>query len=456
MAFILKKPPETEKDGTDRENSQFIYSLILIFLIPAAIIFYSFWSFQKTQNNLKLELQKKAQLSMAIFSATTADSLENDALLQTKINEIIKNQREIQEITVLKPLADGFLVVASSKTANLGLTYQSLQYTTSWVENKPLNTTSLDKTQNPSQRYLVVISPLNDSRGEKVALASLKMNLAESDRQSQRTLLINLIVLGITVFFVLLLLFNHFRFFEYALLFKRLKEVDKMKDDFISMASHELKTPMAAIKGYMGMIFEGVAGKIDKKAKEHLEKVLANIKRLDALINALLDVSRIEQGRIQFDMQAIDITKTIEAIVSEIKIQADEKKLKLEYQPLPRPRPFIFADPERLAQVFDNVIGNALKYTFKGEVKIYHKVENNQLKTMVQDTGIGISREDLKGMFTKFYRVRTEKTADIPGTGLGLWITKQILTRMNGEISVISLENVGSTFIISFPLMKEK
>jgi len=438
-----------------KENLQFFYSLILILLIPVAIIANTLWDIKKSQGNMELELQKKAELVTMVFASTISDSLDNNALLQSKINEVTGSSKEIKEITILEPQDEGFIVVASSEANNLGVIYKSLQNTSAWVEDKTIPTLVSDASQNPPERYWVIISPLKNTNLEEKALIDLKISLAEIDAATRAAAKQTLIVLTITVFAVLLLLINHFRFFEYAVLFKRLKEVDKMKDDFISIASHELKTPMAAIKGYMGMLFEGVAGKFDAKAKDHLNRVMGNVRRLDVLVNELLDVSRLEQERIQFDMQAMDIAKIITEVTNELTVQAEEKKLSVEYQPLPPPHPLIFADPDRIAQILDNVIGNALKYTFRGGVVIYHRIEGNYLKTTVKDTGVGISLQDQKHLFERFHRIRTEKTMDIPGTGLGLWIARELVLRMNGKIYATSQENVGSEFTIAFPIIRE-
>ncbi|MFA6493333.1 MAG: HAMP domain-containing sensor histidine kinase [Patescibacteria group bacterium] len=449
-----KKIAYADQQGdTAKEGSQFIYSLILIFLIPILIIINTFWSVQKFQKNIETELQKKTVLAKTAFVGAISDSLDKNDILETKIQNIVEADNEFSEITILKPVDDGFQAIASSNNNNVGLTYKSLEYTSSWVEGKDI--TSFVARKGSEGRYWIIVSPIKDINSQKTALLNMRVSTADIDTMTQKTLGESLILLAITIFFVLLLLSNHFHIFEYALLIKRLREVDKMKDDFISMASHELKTPMAAIKGYMSMIFEGVAGSVDEKAKIHLEKILANIKRLDALVDALLDVSRLEQGRMRFDMQAVDVATPLQEVVSEIKIQADEKKIKLEYQPLPEPRPLIFADPERLAQVLENVIGNAIKYTVKGKVSIYHRVEEDHLKIIVQDTGVGMSKQDMKDLFTRFYRIKNEKTADIPGTGLGLWITKEIVLRMNGQIYAESREGIGSAFTIIFPIMRE-
>ena len=438
-----------------KENFQFIYSLILIIFIPVAIVANTLWSLQNTQKNMDVELQRKVALAESIFAGAVSDSLDNESALQSKINQISKKTSEIKEISVLKPQIDGFLVVASSDEKNIGLVFKSSQNTIAWVQDESIATLVSDQTKTPNERYWVVITPLKDTNDQQQALVDMKVSLADIDVLTQKALSYSLFFLIITVFFVLLLLVNHFRFFEYAVLFKRLKEVDKMKDDFISIASHELKTPMAAIKGYLGMIFEGVAGKVDAKARDHLDKVFANVKRLDILVSELLDVSRLEQGRMQFDMQPLDIFSVIKQVASELKVNADAKNLNITYQELPEPRPKIFADTDRVAQILDNVLGNAIKYTFKGGITISHTTDGKVLNTIIKDTGVGMTPEDRKRLFEKFYRIQNEKTMDIPGTGLGLWITREIVHKMNGEIYADSMENVGSQFTISFPIINE-
>ncbi|MBM2821186.1 MAG: two-component sensor histidine kinase [Candidatus Berkelbacteria bacterium] len=440
-----------------KDNFQFIYSLILIVFIPVAIVVNTLWGIQNTQKNMDYELQRKATLAEEVFDGAVANSLENDATIQTIIDQIQKSGSEVKEITVLKPQQEeGFLVIASSETKNLGLIYKSLHNAAVWVEDQPIATLGSDTGVTPPERYWTVISPLKDSSGDKKALVDMKVSLKDIDILTQKNLSQSMIILVVTVFFVLLLLVNHFRFFEYAVLFRRLKEVDQMKDDFISIASHEMKTPMAGIKGYLSMILEGVSGKIDQKAKDHVEKAFANVKRLDVLVNELLDVSRLEQGRIQFDMQPIDLTTTVKQVIEELKVKADEKRLTIQYQEMPESHPKIFADPDRIAQILDNIIGNAIKYTFKGGIQIYHQIDQENLKIIIKDSGVGMTPEDRKRLFEKFYRIRTKQTQDVPGTGLGLWITRELIHRQNGEVYVDSMVNIGSQFTIVFPIIEEK
>ena len=438
-----------------KENFKFIYSLVLIVFIPVAIIVSSFYSIQNTRKQMDEELKSKATMAEAVFAASVADITSEATLLQAKIDQVVTADQEIAEISVFKSQSDGFFCVASSNEQSLNLTFQTPSYTTAWVEDQASATLVRDSNDS-NQRYWVIINPIKGHDLQKQALAVFKISLAGSDLATKKAVTQSLIILAVTIFFVLLLLINHFRFYEYAVSFKSLKEIDRMKDDFISIASHEMKTPMAAIKGYLSMIDEGIAGSVDKKAKDHLDKVNANVRRLDTLVDELLDVSRLEQQRVTFDMQPLDMTVVVKNIIGELKVKADEKKLYLKIQELPTPHQLVFADQERVAQVLDNLIGNAIKYTEKGGVEVTYQIEDGQLYTNIRDTGIGIADADQKRLFEKFYRVQNKHTMDIPGTGLGLWITREMVRRMNGDIAVISQEGVGSQFIVNFSTIKEK
>lgn len=439
-----------------KENFKFIYSLVLIVFIPAIIIVYGFLDVKNTQKQMDNELKSKAMTIESIFSSNVSETLSSAADTQQLVDKAVMAAPEINELTVLTPETNGFKVIASSNSKNLSLTFASQTYTKSWINEESIATLTKDTAVGADQRFWMVSGPIKDQNLQKQGLAVLKMSLSEPDQATKQKISQSLIILAATVFLVLLLLINHFRFYEYAVSFKSLKEIDQMKDDFISIASHEMKTPMAAIKGYLSMINEGVAGKIDQKAKNHLDKVNANVRRLDTLVNELLDVSRLEQQRVQFDMQPVDMSEIVKNTLAELKVKADEKGLYLKFQELPAPHPRVFADPERLTQILDNLVGNAIKYTETGGVEIVHETSGGNLYTIVRDTGIGIAEGDQKQLFEKFYRVQNRKTMDIPGTGLGLWITREMVQRMNGRISVESKEGVGSKFSVGFSTIKEK
>lgn len=438
-----------------RNNSQFAYSIILIFLIPILIIANTLWQIRLSRDTMSLELQKKAELAQTMLQESVNDPL-NAELVQTKLDKITESNSEVKEITVLKQTTDGFVAIASTNNDELGLKYSSEDYINAWAGDKSFSEIAKDTSKTPNERYHMMTSILKDSvTGKKLAILSLKISNADIDASNKKNLDYSLIILAITIFLVLLLLINQFRFFQYAVLYRKLAEVDRMKDDFISVASHEMKTPMAAIKGYLSMLLEGLAGKYDKKTQEHLLKIMASVQRLDILVIELLDVSRLEQGRMKFDLQPCNISDLVKQSISSFQDQAAAKDLKL-MEKIPAKLPQVFIDPERLRQVTDNLIGNAVKYTEKGGIEVSYRVEDGCLLTIVKDSGIGMSEGDRKNLFSKFYRIKNEKTADIPGTGLGLWLAREIVRKMDGDIIVNSQVGVGSEFVIKLPFMKEK
>ena len=177
------------------------------------------------------------------------------------------------------------------------------------------------------------------------------------------------------------------------------------------------------------------------------------------MVGDILDVSRIDQGRMSFKFARMSPTSLIESIVSSMEIPAKDKGLAISFSNELKDasgavvEKFINADVDRLKQVLVNTIGNAVKYTLKGEVKVREYIEENRLYIRVSDTGVGMTAEERTRLFEKFYRIRNKDTENIRGTGLGLWITAQIVKEMKGEISVESIKGVGSHFVLSFPLV---
>lgn len=227
-------------------------------------------------------------------------------------------------------------------------------------------------------------------------------------------------------------------------------QVEQMKQELIAIATHELRTPITGIKGYLDMILEGDTGKLGPDTQETIEEVVKINQRLADLVDDLLNVGRIEQGRIEIKPVAMDIAKLIEEVVKELQIQAKEKNLELRFEKHEMEQ--VKADTERTRQILINLIGNAIKYTPTGSVTVTLGKNEHQVIVAVEDTGMGISPEGQKNLFEKFYRVKTEKTRVITGTGLGLWIVKQLVEKQGGKIWFESQEGKGSTFHFSLPM----
>jgi signal transduction histidine kinase len=253
---------------------------------------------------------------------------------------------------------------------------------------------------------------------------------------------------------VVLLVANQARLLGYALTVTQLKEIDKMKDMFISMASHELRSPLTAIKGYLDLIKDQKDVALNKNTSHYLENISLSALRLDDLVEDILEVSRIEGNRLPIEMTIFDPNPVISQSVEEMRSQAMQKNLSLNYDPL-QDSVKIKSDKDKLKQVMVNLVSNAIKYTKKGSVSVSTAVKNREFLIIVADTGIGISSEDRANLFQKFYRIKNEKTKDVIGTGLGLWITLEIIKRMQGKITVESIEGVGSHFTVHLPIARK-
>lgn len=228
--------------------------------------------------------------------------------------------------------------------------------------------------------------------------------------------------------------------------------IEEMKTEFISVVSHELRTPLTPIKGYIDLILEGDAGELTDEQRDYLKIVESNTDRLVALVNDLLDISRIEAGKIDLEIKPAAMEDAIQEVVSFHRKQIESRGLSLSVS-LPPKLPWVKADKSRMIQVLNNLISNAYKYTPSGgAISISAMPDGEYLEVTVADTGVGISKEDMKKLFTKFFRAKNPATRDTSGTGLGLAITKSIVQKHEGEIWVESQPGKGSAFHFTIPL----
>ncbi len=230
-----------------------------------------------------------------------------------------------------------------------------------------------------------------------------------------------------------------------------LKELDKMKSEFIAMVTHELRAPIAAVEQQLNVILNRMAGEVTAKQEQLLSRAKERTRGLLNLIKDLLDLSKIEAGKMVQYKESLSLQEVIQRVVELMKTEAETKKIDLQFS-TPSEIPLIQADRNSMEGIFTNLISNGIKYTPEGgKVWITLGEEGGFVKATVSDTGIGIKKADLPRIFDKFYRVRTIETRQIVGTGLGLSIVKSIVDAHLGSISVESEEGGGTTFTVLFP-----
>ena len=242
------------------------------------------------------------------------------------------------------------------------------------------------------------------------------------------------------------------------------KAEERQQAEFISTASHEMRTPVASIEGYLGLVLNPNTATIDERARDFINKAHASAQHLGRLFQDLLDVTKADDGRMANNPKVIDVVTFTHDIVQGLKQKADEKQLVYYFKPMPdgdesskllsrniSPVFYTNVDSDHLHEVIGNLIENAIKYTPKGEVIIDVSGDDSHVLISVADTGLGIPREDQGHLFQKFYRVDNSDTREIGGTGLGLYLCRRLTEAMGGRIWVESEYRKGSTFYLELP-----
>jgi PAS domain S-box-containing protein len=224
------------------------------------------------------------------------------------------------------------------------------------------------------------------------------------------------------------------------------REVDRLKTEFVSLVSHELRTPLTSIKGFVDLLFEFDVDRLSAEQREFLTIVQSNVDRLVTIINDLLDISRIESGRLELQWSEFDLRQTIAEVARSFQPQLDAKNQRLDLD-LPTSLSYVLADRERVIQILTNLVSNAHKYTpAGGSIAVSASADDRFLTVEVADSGMGLSAEDLGKLFTKFFRASNRATQEVRGTGLGLAITRSLVEAHGGQITATSQLGEGSTF----------
>ncbi len=287
------------------------------------------------------------------------------------------------------------------------------------------------------------IAPIfNSGTGKVVAVIGIDINAVSYFKRTFIVVLASVSLVGSLLLGMFILYARYIK--EQAL--------DRAKSEFVSLASHQLKTPLTTISWYAEMLLNGRVGKVAEKQKEYLEKIFHNNRRMKELVNALLNTSRIELGTLAIEPKPVNLIAVADSVLDELSAQINSKRLQIE-RDYEKNLPIINADPQLTRIIFQNLLSNSVKYTpDRGIISLTIKTQQSDILIKVSDSGYGIPKAQQSQIFKKLFRADNVREKEPDGTGLGLYIVKSVIEQFGGKILFESKENKGTIFYVTVPL----
>lgn len=438
---------------------QFLSNIYILFFASTTAdgfwpLFISFWTTQAPfiiswllwHGTDSLEFDEKQELTSNTRSLSTIDINAKSNVIVNSITEGVISINQAQQIELINPAAQA--MTGWSENDSLGLSYASVLrlvdpdteenmegesdpiakvFTSSMAQNVPSNVNLLSRAEQRLPISINISPILNKETQEVISVVAVFKDMTKSNLS------------------------------------------ERQRAEFISTASHEMRTPVAAIEGYLGLALNEKVANIDDKARTYLTKAHSSTQHLGKLLKDLLTAAKSEDGRLDNNPKLIEVSEFVKGLALDFVFRAKEKDLLIKTafdQNAPTgnkiadkfsgdkkisPLYYINADPERLREVIVNLFENALKYTKQGSIIFDIKATNSEVIISIADTGIGISKTEIPHLFQKFYRIDSTDTREIGGTGLGLFLCRQLVEMQGGRIWVESELNLGSTFFVAMP-----
>ncbi len=426
-----------------RSHPQILFALVWVLIIPLLFLFTGERFLDAARSNQDRLQKDKVGVLHDVFSALALTANFATSTLQSEVEQLAATNGDIINFSIIEIKGNEFIPIVSLAKDIVG---QPIGDTTLFLLASGAVDTSInfELYQGDARIWHAFrVIQVNDGRKfylySEHSLANIDNVIAQNEQKAYWSL-------SLVYAIVLALAYWQIRNTNYQHLYDEAKKANATKDLFTNMIAHELRAPLTAIRGYASMVMEDKTA--TASSKQYSERVKLSTERLLTIVNDLLDVARIQSGKLSITKESVDIASVIKAVSDELRISASEKNITLSGEGLDQPA-FAIIDGKRLHQALTNLVSNSIKYTKEGKIEIALEDKNKNFEIRIKDTGMGIAAKDQKNLFAPFYRVENEDVSQITGTGLGMWITRQLLEIMGSKIEVESIKGVGTHIVVT-------
>lgn len=431
--------------GYVRAHPQLAMTLLLIVIVPVAFLV-SGQQFLNAARDNEERLEKDRIGMMHDVFASYMRAVNFDATrMQAEIEALAAQNLDITKFRIAKEDGDRIMIISALDTELVGTEAENAN--TYRIGHTNPNESLIAAHANKGTRYWQSFRLVRSDAGENYYIF-VETSLAHIDALfASRIMSAYYWLIGL-IAVVLFLIFRHVRLIDYAYLYQETRKANEMKDLFTNMIAHELRAPLTAMRGYASMIRE--RSDISDEVRLQATRIEDAAGRLVVIVSDLLDVARIQSGRLSIETGEVDLSALITSVLDALQVSAKEKSITMRSEGMHGDTK-IMGDGKRLHQALTNVVSNAIKYTKQGTITISLDERSDRVEIRVKDTGMGIASEDQKKLFAPFFRVSSSEVSSITGTGLGMWITKQLIELMKGSIGIESIKGVGTHVVITLP-----
>lgn len=433
-----------------RTHPQLLMTLVLVIVIPVAFLLSGQQFLDVAKDTEKKSERERIGILHDVFTSLLFATDFDMEIVEREIQRIAVQNPDLVSFRVLKEETDGSYRALASMTPAPG-TEETIDVQLMRLANiEPGTSVEIPYTEYGVRYRTTIRLVISDTHGAFYIYTT--HSLQAVDALFATRVQMAYYWLGGLLLLVLLLVLRHVKLIDYRYLYNEAQKANQTRDLFTNMITHELRAPLTAIRGYASMIREDSAG--SEKIHQEASRIEESASRLVVLVNDLLDVARIQSGKMDLEMAPVDISALVASVYEELRPTAAKKNIALYMEGL-HEAVHINTDQKRLHQVLVNLVSNALKYTKEGSVTIEYTAWKDRDELRVKDTGMGIDAGNQKQLFAPFFRVQDDTVDTITGTGLGMWITKQLVELMGASIALESIRGVGTHVIVTFPKTKQ-